>query len=477
MAMVSSSEYRQRLLRMRPNVYIDGELVGRDDPRLEPGINVIAQTFDLATEPEYEGVMTATSHLSGEKINRFTNIHRSVEDLLNKQKMTRLFCQKLGGCVQRCMGIDATNALSVVTYDTDQKYGTEYNKRFLNWLANFQKKDLVGNCAQTDVKGDRSKRPHEQVDPDLYLRVVEKKSDGIVVRGAKAHNTCGPYVDEIIAVPTRFLTPEEGDWAVAFAIPADWEGVHLSCRIASPRPRKRLDAPHAHYGDVESFTIFDDVFVPWERVFLCGESEFGGQLALLFALYHRHSYCGCKPAVTDIMMGATALAAEYNGVPNAQHVKGKLAELISVAELVYAAGIAAAVTGKQAPSGTYVPDVIYANVGRRHAGLHIYHEHETVADVGGGLIATLPTEGDFYNEVTGPLLNKYIMRNPKISAEDQHRLFRLMGDLVCSGLGSVQQIAGIHGGGSPVMEEIAILGAYDMEAKKALVKYLAGIKD
>jgi len=477
MAMVNSAEYRQRIMKMRPNVYIDGELVGRDDPRLEPGINVMSQTFDLAHEPEHEGVMTATSHLTGEKINRFTHIHQSVEDLLNKQKMTRLYCQKLGGCVQRCMGIDATNALSVVTYEADQKYGTEYNKRFLKWLANFQKNDLAGNCAQTDVKGDRSKRPHQQADLDLYLRVVEKKSDGIVVRGAKAHNTNAPYVDEIIAIPTRFLTPEEGDWAVAFAIPSDWEGVHLSCRAAAPRARKRLDSPGSHYGDVESLTIFDDVFVPWERVFLCGEHEFGGQLALLFALYHRHSYTGCKPAVTDIMMGATALAAEYNGVPNAQHVKGKLAELISVAELVYAAGIAAGVTGQKAPSGTYVPDVIYCNVGRRHAGLNIYHEHETVADVGGGLIATLPTEGDFYNEVTGPLLSKYIMRNPNVSAENQHRLFRTLGDMVCSSMSGISQIAGIHGGGSPVMEEIAILGSYDIEAKKALVKYLAGIKD
>jgi len=475
--MISSAEYRERLLRMRPNVYMDGELVGRDDPRLSGGINVVSLTYDLAQEPEYEGIMTATSHLTGEKINRYTNIHQSVDDLLNKQKMTRLYCQKSGGCIQRCMGIDAMNALSVITYETDQKHGTEYNKRFLKYLEYFQKNDLCANCAQTDVKGDRSKRPHQQVDPDLYLRVVEKRSDGIVVRGAKAHNTIAPYADEIIAIPTRFLTEEEGDWAVAFAVPGDWEGVHLVSRPTNPRARQRLQAPLAEFGDVESLTIFDDVFVPWERVFLCGEREFGGQLALLFALYHRHSYTGCKPAVTDIMMGATALAAEYNGIPNAQHVRHKLAELISVAELVYASGVAASVTGTQAPSGTYVPDVIYCNVGRRHAGLNIYHEHETVADIGGGLIATLPPEGDFYNEVTGPLLNKYMMRNPNVSAENQHRLFRALGDLVCSGLAGVQQIAGIHGGGSPVMEEIAILGGYDLEAKKKLVKRLAGISD
>jgi aromatic ring hydroxylase len=475
MAMINSAEYRERVLRMRPNIYINGELVGRDDPRLAGGINTISLTYDLAQEPEYEGVMTATSHLTGEKINRFTNIHQSVDDLLNKQKMIRLYCQKTGGCIQRCMGIDAMNALSVVTYDTDQKYGTEYNKRFLKFLEKFQKNDLCANCAQTDVKGDRSKRPHQQVDPDLYLRIVERKSDGIVVRGAKAHNTIAPYADEIIAIPTRFLTEEESDWAVAFAVPADWEGVHLVCRPVYHRPRQRLEAPITTFADAESLTIFDDVFVPWERVFLCGEREFGGQLALLFALYHRHSYTGCKPAVSDVIMGATALAAEYNGVPNAQHVRHKLADLISVAELVYAAGVAAGVSGQKAPSGTYIPDVVYCNVGRRHAGVNIYHEHEILSDIGGGLIATLPPEGDFYNEVTGPLLNKYMMRNPNISAEDQHRLFRLLGDMICSAMGGVAQIAGLHGGGSPVMEEIAMLGNYDLEAKKNLVKHLGGI--
>ncbi|MGB6838186.1 MAG: 4-hydroxyphenylacetate 3-hydroxylase N-terminal domain-containing protein [Dehalococcoidia bacterium] len=473
--MISSGEYRERLLRMRPNVYIDGERVSRDDPRLQPGVNVISVTYDLAQDPQYDGVLTATSHLSGEKISRFCHIHQSTDDLLNKQKMTRLCCQKTGGCIQRCMGIDAMNALSVITYDMDQALGTEYNKRFQKFLEYFQKNNICANCAQTDVKGDRSKRPHQQVDPDLYLRVVERKADGIIVRGAKAHNTIAPYADEIIALPTRFLTEEESDWAVAFAVPADTEGVHLISRPAAPRPRKRLEAPLATYGDVESLTVFDDVFVPWERVFMCGEREYGGQLALLFALYHRHSYTGCKPAVSDVLMGATALVAEYNGVAQAQHIRHKLADLISVAELVYAAGVAASVTGKRAPSGTYVPDVIYCNVGRRHAGLNIYHEHETLADVAGGLVATLPPEGDFYDEVTGPLLKKYMMRNPQISAENQHRCFRMIGDLICSGIGGVNQIAGLHGGGSPVMEEIAILGGYDLEAKKDIVRYLAGI--
>ena len=475
--MITSDEYRQRLLAMKPNVYIDGEIVSREDPRIEPGVNVIALTYDLAHQEQYEGIFTATSHLDGQKINRFCHIHQSSEDLLKKQEMTRLYCHQTGGCIQRCMGIDAMNALSVITYETDQVHQTEYHARFLEYLKYFQEKDLCANCAQTDVKGDRSKRPSEQQDPDLYLRVIERRKDGIVVRGAKAHNTVGPYADEIIVIPTRFLTPDEGDWAVAFAIPADTEGVKLICRPTNFRSRKLLDAPIARFGDVESLTIFDDVFVPWERVFLCGEHIFGGPLALLFALYHRHSYTGCKPATSDVLMGMAALVAEYNGIEDAKHVQYKLADMISVAELVYAAGIAAAVKGRAMPSGTYIPEVVYTNAGRRHAGENIYHEHQIVADLAGGLIATLPLEGDFLDEETGPLLAKYMMRNPGITAENQHRCFRLISDALCSSIGGVSLIAGLHGGGSPVMESITLLKNYDLEAKKRIAKNLAGIKE
>jgi aromatic ring hydroxylase len=475
--MISPKEYRNRILSLKKNIYIDGMLVGRDDPRILPGINVIAKTYELANLPEFKDFMIARSHITGEEINRFTHIHQSSDDLLKKQKMTRMCCRVTGGCIQRCMGIDAVNALSVITYEMDKKLGTTYNGNFLNFLRYFQENDLTANCAQTDIKGDRSKRPHQQMDPDLYLRVVEKRQDGIVVRGAKAHNTLAPYADEIIVVPTRQLTEEERDWAVSFAVPADTEGVYLVVRPSSPRPRKQLIAPYAEYGDAESFTIFDNVFVPWERVFMCGEREFGGQLALLFALYHRHSYTGCKPGYADIFLGTAALVAEYNGIENAQHVRHKLAELISVAELVYSAGIAGASNAKKSSSGTFIPDQIFCNVGRKLAGESIYHEYQIVADLSGGLPATLPLEGDFYNEKIGPLLAKYMMRNPDISAENQHKLFRFVGDLICSGHSGLMQVAGVHGGGSPIMEEIGILSSYDIEEKKRVVKHLAGVDE
>jgi len=468
-------EYRERLGTLRPNIHLYGKVISRLDPILETPMNNIKLTFDKAYDPKYEHLTVTTSHLTGEKINRFCNINRSVEDLLTKQEMIRRICQLTSTCVQRCMGTDMLNAMSVFTKEIDDAKGTDYHQRFLEYLKYFQKNDLVGCGAQTDVKGDRSLRPHQQKDPDLYVHVVDKKKDGIIVRGAKIHNSVAAYADEILVVPTRTLTAEESDWAVAFAIPADAEGVHQIVTPSIPRLRKHLKAPSAEFGACHSVTVFDDTFIPWERVFMCGEWEFGGRAALLFALFHRHSYTGCKPADSDRMLGATALVADYNGIGKAKHVQHSLADLISVGELVYAAGIASAVKAVPTSSGTYTPDVVFCNVGRRHAGENVYEESRILCEVAGGLPATLPMEEDFYDELTGPLLNKYIMRREGVSSEDQNRCFRMISDLIASAHGANHQIGSVHGGGSPVMEIIALLANYDVEAKKKIAKYLAGI--
>jgi len=474
-------EYLERLKKMRKNVYIDGKLVDRTDARLKPGQNIIGVTYDCANDPNFEDICTATSHLTGEKINRFCHIHQSKEDLLIKQKMTRLLCHRTGGCIQRCMGIDAMNALSVVTYEMDQALGTDHYERFEKYLRYFQREDICANCAQTDVKGDRLKRPHEQEDPDLYLRIVESRDDGIIVRGAKVHNTVAPYADEIIAVPTRFMTENDSDYAVAFAVPADHEGVKLVVRPATQYKRVKLHAPIAELGDAESFTIFDDVFIPKERVFMNGKADprqtpYAGFLALLFAHYHRHSYTGCKPAISEVLASAAALVAEYNGIENTKHVRSKLSHMIGTAELVYAAGESSAHHAERSASGTYIPDEILTNAGRRLAGEEIYNEYKILADLAGGLAATLPLEKDFFSEETGRLLNKYMKRNPKISSEDVHRCFRMIENALVSDLAGVMQVAGLHGGGSPQMETITMMARYDLEPLKDIAKYLAGIK-
>ncbi len=476
--MISSSEYRKRLSKLRRNIYNDGSLVDREYDRLQGAINVLARGYDIVTDPEfkeYEDILTATSHLTGEKINRFNHIHRSVQDLLAKQRMTRLTTQQVGGCIARCMGIDSTNALSVITYLTDQKYGTEYHKRFEAWLKDFQINDRTACCAQTDVKGNRPWRPHQQKDLDLYLRVVEKKSDGIVVRGAKVHNSWASVVEQINVIPTRALTKEEGDWAVAFNVPADADGIKQIVSVTKADLPEGMTGP-GPFGSADSMTVFDNVFIPWDHVFLCGESEMGGYLALLFALYHRHSYTGCKPAMTDILTGAVALMAEVNGIEKEHHVREKLSEMICTSELCYGSGIAAAVNASKSPSGTFIPDMMYCNVSRRHAGINIYHEYDILADIAGGMPATLPRPKDWTNEETRPFIEKYMARNPDVKVEDVLKAFYFVQTFSCTEIAGVSQYAGVHGGGSPRMEQIAIMGAYNLENPKNIAKRLAGIE-
>ena len=473
-------EYVEDLLKMKPNIYIGEEKVDRSDPRLKGGMYIIKQTFDCAASEEYEDICTTTSHLTGNKINRFTHIHQSEDDLLKKQLMTRLLCQRTGGCIQRCMGIDALNALSVITYEMGQALGTDHYERFKKYMEYFQERDLAASCAQTDAKGDRLKRPHQQEDPDQYLRVVETREDGIVVRGCKINITNTPYVDELIAVPCRYMGPDDKDYAVAFALPGDWEGVQLLTRPAWVKESK-FNSPQSQLGDAETFIIFDDVFVPNERVFLNGHGDprqtpYAGFLALLFAHYHRHSYTGCKPAMSEVLASAAALVAEYNGIESTSHVRDKLSHIIGCAELVFAAGESSAKHSEKSPSGTQIPDEILTNAGRRLAGEMIYEEYKILADLSGGLIATLPYEESFFNEEVGDLAMKYLKRNPRVKPENIYKCFKGIETLVVSDLAGLMQVAGLHGGGSPQMETITMMMRYDTERLKDIAKYLFGIK-
>jgi aromatic ring hydroxylase len=487
--MRTKQEYIEGLAKMGRNIYFNGEKIDRDSELQMNCIDVIGTTFDEAQKPENEGLLTATSHLTGHKINRFTHIHQSTEDLHKKQDMTRFLCQKVGGCIQRCMGIDGTNAIYNASYEADKQNegATEYHENFKKWLIRFQDEDLVGCCAQTDVKGDRMCRPADQKNPGSYVRIKERLKDGIVVEGCKLHISEASVADEILVVPTRALRPEDSDYAVAFAVPGDWEGLKQVVTIHNLRPRevyKRGFTP----GATDSYLIFEDCFVPWERVFLAGEHMHGGALALLFALFHRHSYSGCKPAIGDVILGTAALAAEMNNIHKQSHVREKLAEIIMTSELGYAAGYTASDLGKPEVyipgvgfmpygPGSFIPHSIYCNVGRCLTGEAVWRESEILCDISGGVVATFPHENDFTNPETGELLMKYTERNPDIPAEDQAQFWRFLGDLLCSATGGIMNIGNYHGGGSPIMEQIAITTQYDIESRKKLVRYLAGMSD
>lgn len=485
--MRTKAQYFEDLKTKRKNLYLDGKLIDRDDKALEQARNVIGVTFDLAHDPETKDLCTAKSHITGETINRFCHVHQSKEDLHKKQDMTRMLCRRVSQCIGRCMGVDALNALNSVSFEADKVNPgkTQYHKNYLKWLEEFQKKDLVGSCAQTDVKGLRMLRPAEQPDPDQYLHIVEKRADGIVVRGAKVHITFASVADEILVLPTRALGKDEADYAVAFAIPADHPGIKQVLSPHNMKDRKTYKRGF-DWGFVDSYVIFEDTFIPWERVFLCGESAHGGIAALLFALFHRHSYSGCKPAVGDMLIGMAAMAAEMNGIEKAPHVREKIAELIKITELGYAAGYTASDLGKPEVympgvgmrpygPGAFIPNTIYANVGRCLTGESVFHEQQILCEIAGGMPATFPHEADLTNPETKAVLEKYVKRNQEIPIEDQIKFWLLFADYTNSASTGAIAYGSMHGGGSPIMEQIAIYGQYDITECKNIVRKLGGM--
>lgn len=472
----TKEQYHEDLFKMKPNIYIGGEKVGRNDHRIRPGINVLDLTFDVAQDQEWKGLATAKSSITGEEINRWNHLPQNPYDLMQKQKLIRLTARRVGGCIQRCMGHDAINALAICTKEIDEAKGTEYHKRFMEYLRVYQERDLDGCCAQTDSKGDRLKRPSQQENPDAYVHIVEERNDGIVVSGFKMSITQAAYADEIIVIPTRALKEDDADYAIAFALPGDWEGMSLITRPVWLREKDDNDAsPLCKYGVSDSVIVFDNCFVPRERVFMCGEWEFGRRLALLFADSHRHSYSGCKPGVSDVLCGATALAAEANNIQRVSHVREKLSEYAGAAELAYAAGVAAAIYGEKTSSGVFFPNEIYANVGRRMTGETIYHEYNILTEIAGGISVTLPFDQDFRVPETKSALEGFIVRNSNLPSDVSLKIWKFVESIGASPMTAWYLIAGVHGGGSPVMETIALNIGFDYDERKRLARYLAGI--
>ena len=316
--MMTRAEYIESLRRLNLKVYFMGELIENpvDHPMIRPSMNSVAKTYELAEKPEYQDLMTVYSPLIGKRINRFCHLHQSTEDLVNKVKMQRLMGQKTAACFQRCVGMDAFNAIFSTTYEMDQKLGTEYHKRFTEYMKFVQENDLTVDGAMTDPKGDRSLSPSRQEDPDMYMHVVEVREDGIVVRGAKAHQTGAVNSHEHLIMPTVAMKEEDKDYAISFAVPSDAEGVFMVYGRQSCDTRKlegsEIDVGNSQFGGTEALVIFDDVFVPNDRIFLNGENEFAGVLVERFAGYHRQSYGGCKVGVGDVLIGAAAVAADFN---------------------------------------------------------------------------------------------------------------------------------------------------------------------
>lgn len=478
MGLMTKDEYIESIRALKPVAYMFGERLTNivDNPRLRAGIEATGATYELASKPENRDLMITMSQLINEPVSRFTLPPGSIEDLVARVKVNRMVANYVGTCHQRCTGLDCLSTLAIVTYDIDQKYGTDYNKNFVEFLKHMQKNDLTGNAGVTDVKGDRSLNPSEQVDKDMFLRVVEKRDDGIVVRGAKAHQTGSLSSHEIIVLPTRAMGKDDKDYAVSFAIPSDTPGlIHVVGRSSlDMRELDGADCGNIYYSKYCPTLIFNDVFVPWNRVFCCGETEFAAELVIKFSSFHRQSHGGCKSGKIDCMIGTALTLMDYNGTAKAGHLKQKVIDMIHRAETLYGCCLASSYEGKEQPSGAYFIDTVLANASKIHEGKEMAEATRLMIDACGGFVADLPSDRDFANPEVGDLLKKYLKAVDNIPVEKRVKMYRLAEKLA---LESADTISDIHGGGSPEAHRVTIFRETNVNAKKKAAKRLAGIND
>jgi len=478
MGLMTKAQYIESLRRLKPKVYMFGEKIDSivDNPRLRAGIEATGATYELAETPEHRELVVTHSKLIDEPISRFNNPPVSIEDLVARVKINRLLGRHVGTCFQRCTGQDCMVALSVTTYDVDKKYATHYHRRFLNFLKYMQRNDFTANAGVTDVKGDRRMGPKDQPDQDAYLHVVEKRDDGIVVRGAKCHQTGSLSAHEIIVLPTRALRKGEEEFAVAFAIPTDTEGViHVVGRSSlDTREQDGCDCGNLQYSKYAPTVIFDNVFVPWDRVFLCGEWEFASDLVTYFSAFHRQSHGGCKVGKIDCMVGAALAMMSYNGTEKVSHHKEKVIDMIHRAETLYGCSLAASYEGTRMPSGTYFIDPVLANASKIHEGKEMAEATRLMIDVAGGFVTDLPSDRDFSHPEIGSLLKKYLKGAEQVPVESRIRMFRLIEKLAME---SADTISDIHGGGSPAAHRLTLFRESNVQDKVQAAKRLAGIED
>ena len=482
--MKSAQEYKDSIRKMKPVVYAFGEKVEQvaDHPTFAPTLNAIALTYKMAKETENENLMTVKSPLTGKMINRFLHICQSPEDLMKRCELSKFLTPFHGACVgARCAGTGALNTLYAITYDIDKKYGTDYHQRFLKFLEYVQNEDLTCSGMVTDAKGDRSLSPGQQADPDVYLRVTEVRKDGIIVRGAKAHQSGAALAHFNLVVPTTSMRENEKEFAVAFAIPPNVPGIVHIAEAPAPNARRLSDSDEMDFGNFEygvhgsTLVVFNDVFIPKERVFMCGEYEFTGVMTATFGAFQRLATSGCKSGHCDLTFGAAAVAAEYNGCEKMSHIRDKIIEMSFHSALAFGTAIASGYKAKATASGVYVPDNLLVNAAKLQAVEAVWLASKLATEIIGGVVCTAPSRKDFENSEIAEYVDKYFKGKAEVSTENRVRIARLIEYLV--GQGSIVPTESSHGGGPAAVQKLMIRQSNNLNYLKGRALKMAGIKE
>ncbi|MFW6151171.1 MAG: 4-hydroxyphenylacetate 3-hydroxylase N-terminal domain-containing protein [Chloroflexota bacterium] len=449
MSLKTPEQYKDSLLKLRPNIYKFGEPIAdvTTSPHTRSTVEGHAQLFAAALDPEYADLFSTTSQLTGQKVSRYLSVNRCADDMVANCKMKRAAYHLTGTCTGgRCAGYNAINSMWATTHDMDQELGTDYHQRLTQWLLYAQENDLTISGALTDPKGNRSLPPSQQEDPDMNLHIVENRPDGIVVRGAKVMICGTAAAQEVFVLPGSGYREPDKDYAVAFVIPRDIEGLTIvEARHPSDtrEAEEGFDIPVKLGGITQAYLFFQDVFVPKDRVFLCGEFKYSTPAVLNFIMPYRTAIGSCVAGQGDLMCGAAALIARANGL-STRAFNEKLTRMYVNNETTFGMGVAASVLGKQHPSGAWLCDPLLSNVNKVHVATLPYETKALTQDIAGGIGETgcLPSYRDFTDPAYGHLLQKYL--KAASSGEARAKIARLI-EWLTLGAG----VPGcMHGGGS-----------------------------
>lgn len=479
MALRNAEEFKASLLDGR-EVYYRGKLVKDvvNHPVLQVGVRTASVDYEIAEKEENKEFAVGVG-IDGNPCSRYLVEPRNIDDLLKR-------CQLIETSSRACYGFpsfakeggsDALNAITVAAKRVDEELGTQYFDRVQHFRRYLQEKDLSVAVAMTDVKGDRTLRPSQQRDPDLYLHIIEEDNDGIIIRGAKAHITSAQYTNEIIVMPTRAMHPHDSAYAICCAVPANSRGLKMISRPAAYEGRAVEEVPiSGRYDIMDALVVFDDVFVPYERVFLKGEWQFAGLYTEMFANYHRVTAAAYKYPFLELLLGGAYLMAQANGTQQVSHIKDKLAWLALYAETLSGITKAACYNAHtDNKTGMVYPDPVLGNAAKFYFAANYHDAMKCVQDIAGGIIVTAPAEEDFQNSELHPFLKKYLSGGNNVDGEQRFRIIKLVHDLVASDMSGFWEVTTLHAEGSLMAEKLSVLRCVNFEKYIGLAAKAAGL--
>lgn len=459
-------------LRDGREVYYRGQRVPdvTEHPELGVAARHAAIDFQLAENPKFQQL--ATRREGNAVYSTYYHIPRCTQDLLDRSKLIETGTA-LGGTLVLLIKEIGTDALFALMRLLARARETQGLERVRTLYRKYRDGDLALAVAQTDAKGDRSKRPSEQADPDLNLRVVEKRSDGIIVRGAKMHTSCSPYVDELIVLPSRSMGAGDEAWSLAFAVPVNSPGLRLYASDFLHGTDDPFTRPiSTQHKMIETLTVFENVFVPWERVFFCDRPDLAGSAALGFVEYHRFTAVSYKLPLLEALLGAAISIAEANGIDRAGHVRDKLTWLAGYAETVRGL-VELAALRCEVEDGFARPHVFTTNLAKWTFARDFHRAIEIVQDLAGGLLVTGPSGADWNSNEVRPVLEKYL--RAAWPADRRLAMLNLISELTTRLYGGYQAVLAVHAEGSLEAEKMAMLRSYDAKRSQSLAMRLAGL--